>query len=242
MEGIVQELWSPAKINVNLRKKIVTNLNAIGRNGFKVNVLKHVVLASLLENVNVQKSINVSDRLLNQSNVAQNAKVKSKIPGANGQIGQIVQNHVQPMEKEVIQLEHENVMEHVTKEHREWSGLVIRKNRVRSKVEMDSGQVGVTGVLALVRVKKLLRIDGEIANLVGINAMDKIKKLFLVKCITVMEITQITKIIIGKISLGHGQIGQIGRIVLKRADPDLFIDPELAIENRKDAKISLAER
>ena len=144
------------------------------------------------------------------------------------------------MEKEVLKLEHENVMEHVTKEHREWSGLVIRKNRVRSKVEMDSGQVGVTGVLALVRVKKLLRIDGEIANLVGINAMDKIKKLFLVKCITVMEITP--KITIGKISLGHGQIGQIGRVVLKRADPDLFIDPELAIENRKDAKISLAER
>ena len=147
------------------------------------------------------------------------------------------------MEKEVIQLEHENVMEHVPKEHREWSGPVIRKNRVQHKVErMDSGQVGVTGVLALVRVKKLLRIDGEIANLVGINAMDKIKKLFLVKCITVMEITQITKIIIGKISLGHGQIGQIGQVVLKRADPDLFIDPELAIENRKDAKISLAER
>ena len=105
---------------------------------------------------------------------------------------------------------------------------------------MDNGQVGVTGVLALVHVKKLLRIDGEIANLVGINAMDKIKKLFHVKCITVMR--KITKITIGKISLGHGQIGQIGQVVLKRAEPDLFIDHELAIENRKDAKISLAER
>ena len=174
--------------------------------------------------------------------MALNAKVTSQIPGENGQIGQIVQNHVQPMEKEVLQLEHENVMEHVPKEHREWSGPVIRKNRVRSKVEMDSGQVGVTGVLALVRVKKLLRIDGEIANLVGINAMDKLKKLFHVKCITVTGITQITKIIIGKTSLGHGQIGQIGQVVPKRAEPDLFIARELAIENRKDAKISLAER
>ena len=99
VEGFVPELWSHVKINVNLRKKIVTNLSAIGQN------------ASLLENVNVQKSINVSDRPLNQSNVALNAKVTSQIPGENGQIGQIVQNHVQPMEKEVLQLEHENVME-----------------------------------------------------------------------------------------------------------------------------------
>ena len=75
VEGFVQESWSHAKINVNLKKKIVIYLIAIGQNGFKVNVLKHVVLASLLENVNAQKSINVSDRLSNQSNVAQNAKV-----------------------------------------------------------------------------------------------------------------------------------------------------------------------
>ena len=66
--------------------------------------------------------------------------------------------------------------------------------------------------------------------------MDKLKKLFHVKCITVTEITpKITKI--GKISLGHGQIGQIGQVVLKHVEPDLFIDRELAIENRKDAKI-----
>ena len=65
--------------------------------------------------------------------------------------------------------------------------------------------------------------------------MDKLKKLFHVKCITVTEITQ--KITIGKISLGHGQIGQNGQVVLKRAEPDLFIARELAIENRKDAKI-----
>lgn len=76
VEGFVQESWSPVKINVNLRKRIVTNLSAIGQNGFKVNVLKHVVPESLLENANVQRNIIVSDQLWNQSNVAQNAKVQ----------------------------------------------------------------------------------------------------------------------------------------------------------------------
>jgi len=61
-----QESWNHAKINVNLRKKIAMNLIAIGQNGFKVNVLKLVVLVSLLENVNVQKNINVLDLPLNQ--------------------------------------------------------------------------------------------------------------------------------------------------------------------------------
>ena len=53
MKGFVQESWSSAKINVNLKKRIVTNLSTIGQTGFKANVLKHVVPESLLENTNV---------------------------------------------------------------------------------------------------------------------------------------------------------------------------------------------
>ena len=51
-------------------------MSAIGQNGFKANVLKHVVPVSLLKNANVQRNIIISDQLLNQSNVDQNAKVQ----------------------------------------------------------------------------------------------------------------------------------------------------------------------
>lgn len=132
------------------------------------------------------------------------------------------------MEKEVLKLEHENAMEHV-KGNRKMSGPVIIKLLVRNPGKADSGPIGVTGVLALVHVKELLKIDGEIVNPVGINAMDKIKKLFHVQCITVTQIIQTAQKLIGKINLEHGKIGQIGQVVQKHVAPDLFIDRELAI-------------
>jgi len=146
------------------------------------------------------------------------------------------------MEKEVLKQENENVMGHVSKGNHKMSGPVTIKSRVTNKinitmVETDSGRIGVTGVHALVHVKRLLGIDGEIVKPVGINAMDKLKKLLHVKCQTVMGI----KIIIGKHSLEHGQIGQIGQIVPKRVELVLFIDRELVTENKRDVKISLAE-
>jgi len=201
--------------------------------------------ALLLENVNAQKNTNVSDRLLNQSNADQNVRTKSQTLGENGQNGHSVQKHVLQMEKEVRKQENEHVMEHVMMENHKMSGLVTKKSLVRNPTHMgnmESGPIGVIGVRALVRVKKLLKIDGEIVNLVGTSAMDKIKKLFHAKCIIVLGITQMTQIIIGKFSLDHGQIGQTGQVVLKRVELDSFIDQELAIENKRDVRISLAEK
>ena len=132
------------------------------------------------------------------------------------------------MEKEVLKLEHENAMEHV-KGNRKMSGPVIIKPPVQNQGKVDSGPIGVTGVLALVHVKKLLKIDGEIVNPVGINAMDRTKKLLHVQCITVTRIIQTAQKLIGKINLEHGKIGQVGQIVQKHVAPDSFIDLGLAI-------------
>ena len=140
------------------------------------------------------------------------------------------------MEKEVLKLEHDYAMEHV-KGNRKMSGPVIIKLLVQNPGKVDSGPVGVTGVLALVHVKKLLRIDGEIVNPVGINAMDKTKKLLHVQCITVTRIIQTAQKPIGKINLEHGKIGQVGQIVQKHVAPDSFIDLGHAIGKLKDAKI-----
>ena len=60
------------------------------------------------------------------------------------------------MEKEVLKLEHENVMEHVKGNHK-MSGPVIIQLLVQNQGKVDSGPIGVTGVLALVYVKKQLR-------------------------------------------------------------------------------------
>ena len=97
------------------------------------------------------------------------------------------------MVKVVLKQEHENVMVHAPKENRKMSGPVIIKRHAPNqinmdKVEMECGPIGVTGVRALVRVKKLLEIDGEIANLVGISVMEPLKKLSHVQCITVTQI------------------------------------------------------